>query len=76
MERQPFHRWVVLVVLSHEPSPHTQNDVDPRHDMMICAPESLLSFWGEVKQQVLAVRSQLVVLPHLIVGPTHLPALQ
>ena len=73
---EPLQSSADVAASRSDRSQFTQNDADPKQDMTIIAPESLLSFCGEVKQQVLAVRSQLVVLPHRNVGPTHLPALQ
>jgi hypothetical protein len=40
---------------------------------MTVAEESVLLLLGEVMQQVLLVRLQLAVPPHLNVGPTQLP---
>jgi hypothetical protein len=64
---------LVFVLVSHEPSPHTQIEADPTQLKMTVAEESVLLLLGEVMQQVLLVRLQLAVAPHLNVGPTQLP---
>lgn len=73
-ERQPCHRWLVLVVRSHEPSPQV-HDEGAVQLMTMGSFEFPPVLPGEVMQHTLEVSVQEDVDPQRKVGATQFPAL-